>query len=363
MPSHREEAAVRGLVLEGPGRIVVRHDLPEPALRDDRDAIVEVALAGLCGSDLHPYLGREPVRAGTIPGHELVGVVRAVGSAVAGLAVGDRVLAPFSTSCGACAPCRRALTARCREGELLGWRPVEDPPPGAARGLDGAQAERVRIPLAATTLLRVPPSVDDATALLLGDNFTTGWFAAEQAGAAAGATIAVVGCGAVGLSALAAAAHLGAGALLAIDPVAERRRAAAELGALAAAPDGAAAALATLAGEGVDAVVEAVGDPAAQRLAFTLVRPGGTIAAVGVHTAPFAFLPADAYDRNLTYRAGRAPVRALLDRLLPAVAAGRIRVPADQIVSERATPLADGPAAYRRFAAREAGVRKILFRT
>lgn len=352
---------MRALLLEAPRRIVFRDDLPEPEIVDGRDAIVRVELAGLCGSDLHPYLGREAVRPGTIPGHELVGTVITVGAAVAGLAPGDRVLAPFTTSCGACPPCRRSLSARCREGELLGWRPPEgaESASGAGRGVHGAQAERVRIPLAGTTLLRIPAGVDDLTALLLGDNFSTGWFGAECAGAGPGASIAVIGCGAVGLSAVSAAHHLGAERILAVDPVPERRAAAASIGARAVAPEEATDALG---GEGAAGAVEAVGSPDAQRLALDLVRPGGTIAAVGVHAAPFAFTPGEAYDRNLVYRAGRCPVRSLLDRLLPEVAAGRVRVPVGTIIGEAGLPLEEGAEAYRRFAERRGGVRKIVFR-
>ncbi len=347
---------MHALVLEAPGRVVHRTGLPDPVLRDDHDAIIRVSLAGLCGSDLHPYLGREPVRAGTIPGHELVGTVIAAGDGVLGIAVGDRVLAPFTTSCGRCAPCHRGLSARCREGALLGWHP---PDGVAGRGLDGAQASLVRIPLAGSTLVAVPEVVDDATALLLGDNFTTGWYGAERAGAGPGRSVAVVGCGAVGLAAISAALTLGATGVVAIDPVEERRDVARKLGAIAAHPDDALEALPDR--EGVDGVIEAVGSVDAQRLAISLVRPGGTISAIGVHTAGFAFTPADAYDQNLTYQAGRCPVRSLLDRLLPEVAAGRIEIPVEAMISDGAVPLTEGPDAYRRFAARAGGVRKIVF--
>ena len=95
---------MRALVFEGPGLIAVR-DRPEPEIVDDGDAIVRIDAAGLCGSDLHPYLGREPMARGTIPGHEAVGVVEAVGPAVEAISVGRRVIVPFTTSCGRCDPC------------------------------------------------------------------------------------------------------------------------------------------------------------------------------------------------------------------------------------------------------------------
>ena len=97
-------------------------DVPDPEPLDPRDALVRVTAAGICGSDLHPYFGRETgLDAGTVMGHELVGQVVEVGSAVSAVRVGDRVVAPFTTSCGACFFCRRGLTARCERGQLFGW--------------------------------------------------------------------------------------------------------------------------------------------------------------------------------------------------------------------------------------------------
>ncbi len=122
-------------------------DVPEPALLDARDAIVAVEVAGVCGSDLHVYHGREVgLDVGTVLGHELAGRVIALGDGVTGLSVGDRVVSPFSTSCGACFYCLRGHTCRCERGQLRGW--VE-----GGRGLHGAQAERVRVPLADATLV------------------------------------------------------------------------------------------------------------------------------------------------------------------------------------------------------------------
>ena len=112
---------------------------------------------------------------------------------------------------------------------------------------------------------------------------------------------------------------------------------------------------------GADSVLEAVGSPPAQQLAFQLVRPGGTISAVGMHTAPhFTFSPEDAYNRNLTYRAGRCPVRSYLDRLLPEVESGTLKIPVQQIVTHGRVPLGDGPQAYRMFSERDEDCVKIL---
>ncbi|HKQ56622.1 MAG TPA: alcohol dehydrogenase catalytic domain-containing protein, partial [Candidatus Eisenbacteria bacterium] len=129
----------------------IRHaEVPDPELRDPRDAIVQVTLAGLCGSDLHVYHGRETgIDRGTVMGHECVGRVVLAGEGVHGLSAGDRVAAPFSTCCGDCYYCAHGLSARCIAGQLFGW--VEK-----GTGLEGAQASFVRVPLADATLFPLP---------------------------------------------------------------------------------------------------------------------------------------------------------------------------------------------------------------
>ncbi|HEX5760544.1 MAG TPA: alcohol dehydrogenase catalytic domain-containing protein, partial [Thermoanaerobaculia bacterium] len=260
--------------------------------------MVRVRAAGVCGSDLHVYRGAETgLDAGTVMGHELAGEVVATGRAVAGFRLGDLVVSPFTTSCGACFYCAIGLTARCVRGQLLGW--VED-----GRGLHGAQAELVRVPLADSTLVRVPEGAALEEALLAGDVLATGWFAAESAGAA-GRTLAVVGCGPVGLMAVLAAREQGAARVFALDGVPERLALAARYGGEPIDVSGGGAAervREATDGRGADAAVEAVGSPAATRLAFDLVRPGATIAAVGVHTERhLAIAAGEAYDKNLTY--------------------------------------------------------------
>lgn len=368
---------MHGLTLDGVRDVRWHAELPEPRLLDPRDAIVAVSAAGLCGSDLHPYRGHEPARAGVVPGHELVGEVLAHGEEVAGLRPGDRVLAAFATSCGRCPPCRRGLTARCRRGQLFGWGPPE---PDAGAALDGAQAQRVRVPLADTTLISVPDGVDDATAVLLTDNLPTAVEAVRRTDVAPGEPLVVVGLGSVGLCAVAAARHLGAEPVLAVDPVADRRERASRIGAAATSdPVDAPVVLAELladhavAGSTADAtdevehqapaVIDAAGSTDGQRLAFELTRPGGTLSIIAVQTSDrFAFTPVEAYDRNLTVRAGRASVRTTLDTLLPEVAARRFTVPSDAVVTHPAVPLAEGPELYRRFDAHEHGLVKALLR-
>jgi threonine dehydrogenase-like Zn-dependent dehydrogenase len=331
----------------------------DPVIVDDSDVIVEVDTAGICGSDLHPYLGRERgIDRGTIMGHEFVGRVVEVGRGVRAFRRGDRVVAPFTTSCGACASCDIGLTSRCVRGQLFGW--VEN-----GRGLHGAQAELVRVPLADTTLVAVPDALgDDALALLAGDVLSTAMFAAELADVRAGDVVAVVGCGPVGLLAVRAALAREAREVFALDTVASRLALAERFGATPVrigAADATASVREHTDGRGVDRVIEAVGSPDATRSAADLLRPGGVLAAVGVHTEPhLALSPGEMYDRNLTYAAGRCPAR----RMLPAALdmAQRDASLLVEMISHR-LPLSEGVDAYRRVATREEGWAKVVLVT
>jgi len=304
--------------------------LADPIIEQPTDAIVQVSLAGLCGSDLHVYYGRETgIDVDTVMGHELVGTIVETGSRVGSLSIGDRVYAPFTTNCGDCFYCNSGLTARCTSGQLFGW--VEN-----GVGLHGGQSELVRVPLADGTLKKIPEAVSDASALLLGDNFSTGYFCAEMAEVSADGVYVVVGCGTVGLLCIMAARHLGAKTIYALDLVPERRAQAESLGAIAMDANPAAVAEVKLKtnGRGADAVMELVGLPAAQKLAFDIIRPGGIMSVVGCHCTPhFSFGPMDAFDKNLTYKTGRCPARAYMDRLTDLVADGTFEL--DSFISRR----------------------------
>ena len=349
---------MRGLVLAAVGTIEVRDDLPDPVVEEPTDAVVRVHRAGLCGSDLHPWAGREPFLPGVVPGHEAVGEVVAVGSAVRAVAVGDRVVVPFSTSCGRCGPCRRGLSARCRRARLFGWGS-----PDGSTVLHGTQAEAVRVPDADGTLVHLPGHLDDATGVLLADNLPTGWYAALRSDARADDPVVVLGCGTVGLCTVVALHAHGVRPVVASDPVEGRRDRAARLGARACHPDDLAAVVAEVTdGEGVAAVVDAAGAAASFAAAVSLVRTGGTVQVIAVPTGSAVDLsPVHAYDRNLTVRFGRAPVRSLLPAVLDAVADGRLRAPTDHVVTGPPLPLEEGPTAYARAAAPGDGVGKLLF--
>jgi threonine dehydrogenase-like Zn-dependent dehydrogenase len=345
---------VKALVFDGVRQVRHAH-APDPGLREPEDVIVRVRAAAICGSDLHVYRGKETgLDAGTVMGHEFAGEVVEAGAGVTAFRPGDLVVSPFTTSCGSCFYCRAGLTARCVRGQLFGW--VEQ-----GRGLHGAQAELVRVPLTDTTLVAVPEGAPLEQALFAGDVLATGWFGAESAGIGPGSTVAVVGCGPVGLMAVIAARELGAERVFALDAVSERLTLAEQFGAEpldVQKSDPIEILREATEGRGADAVVEAVGSPEATRLAFGLVRPGGTIAAVGVHTEPhLAIAPGEAYDKNLTYRAGRAPARAYMEKLLPLVRSGKYDLGA--LISHR-LPLAEGPRGYDLFDRRLEACTKVV---
>lgn len=344
---------MRAITFQGVEKLAYE-DVPDPGLVEDGDVVVRVSAAGICGSDLHPYFGRETgLDVGTVMGHELVGEVVEVGAAVRDLRMGDRVVAPFTTSCGACFYCSTGLTARCRRGQLFGW--VE-----GGRGLHGAQAEYVRVPLADGTLLPVPEGLDEAVALLAGDILSTAAFGADMAAVGEGDVVVVVGCGPVGLLAIRTALGRGARAVVAVDRVASRLETAGRFGATAVDADGDPRVVVDelTEGRGADGAIEAVGAAPATRTAADLLRPGGRLAALGVHTEPhLALSPGELYDRNLTYAAGRCPARHYMPASLELAARDGELI--GSLISHR-LPLDEGVDAYRRFAAREPGWNKVV---
>jgi threonine dehydrogenase-like Zn-dependent dehydrogenase len=351
---------MRAVVLHRLGEVRVE-DRPEPRLPAGDEALVRVSCAGLCGSDLHIVSGRDRgCRTGTIMGHELVGVVEEVGAGVRRLRAGDRVVAPFTVSCGACFYCQRGLTGRCLRSRGFGFV-TED-----GQGLEGAQAGWVRVPLADSSLVALPARrpdgrpFEDAEALFLGDILSTAYGCAEAAAIAPGDVVAVLGCGPVGLLCVQAARLLGAGQVVAIDGVEHRREKARAFGAAPAATEEEARRLvaALTEGRGADAVLEAVGAAPALDVAQRLARPGAVISIAGYHTSEHYALPIQAaYGKNLTFKIGRCHARRYIDLLLPLVLAGELRP--TEIVSH-VLPLEDAVVAYDLFGARRDNAIKVL---
>lgn len=276
---------MRAVVYVAPGEVALA-EVADPRLVSDTDVLVRVSLTGICGTDLHAISGHlAGVTPGTVLGHEFVGSVIEVGSAVRRYAVGDVVMSSDFTACGACWSCDRGDHWHCPQRQFFGTGTAFGP------ALAGAQAEFVRVPYADTTLRRLPAGVPADAALLIGDNLATGWVAVQRGGVRPGDVVAVVGGGPVGqLTSLCAQVH-GAATVVVSDPVAPRRSLARQQGAIAVTPDELGPVLAGLTdGRGADLVVEAVGGPRGLEAALAVVRPGGAVISVSAHgDAEWAF--------------------------------------------------------------------------
>lgn len=329
--------------------------IPDPTLVEPTDVILKVHCCAICGSDLHVYHELEKgCDHGAVMGHEFVGEVVEKGSSVTSLQVGDQVMSPFTTSCGRCFYCLQGLTCRCIHGQLFGWREQ-------GHGLHGGQAEYVRVPMAAQTLVKIPQGLSQEVALLLGDILSTGYFCADQAMIRPDQVQVVVGCGPVGLMAIWSAKKLGAQQLYAVDMTPERLAKAKAWGAIpidSRTEDPLEVIHAVTQGRGADSVMEAVGNHSANRLAIKLLRPGGTLSAVGVCTdAHLAFSPVEAYNKNLTYKVGRCPARYYMDRLIDLAQQDSELLTS---VFSHHLPLSAGPEAYQIFAEKKENCTKVL---
>ena len=274
---------MKALVYHGPGQ-KSWDEVPDPTLIEPTDAIVQVDTTTICGTDLHILKGDVPaVTEGRILGHEGVGTVLQVGTAVRTVKVGDRVIISCVNSCGVCVYCRSGNPSHClaEEGASgIGWI--------LGHLIDGTQAEMVRIPFADTSLYLLPDGVPDSEAVLLSDILPTGFEIGVQYGRVKpGDTVAVVGAGPVGLAVMATVALYGAAQVIAIDLDDNRLALAKEVGATHGVNSGAAdwkeQVFALTDGYCVDVAVEAVGIPATFDMCTQLVRPGGNVANVGVH--------------------------------------------------------------------------------
>lgn len=324
--------------------------VPDPEIINSTDAIVQITMSGICGSDLHVYHGRETgLDKGTVMGHEFVGIVIETGNDVKKFQKGARVLSPFTTSCGDCYYCNIGMTCRCEKGNLFGW--VQQ-----GNGLHGAQAQYIRVPMADSTLISLSNDLSEEKGLLLGDVFSTGYFCADNIDIHTNAVYVVIGCGPVGLMALISAKHLGAEKIFAIDHVPGRLKKAVEFGAIPLNPsqiDVKEKIFGSTNGRGADGVMEVVGSPEALRLAIEILRPGGTISSVGVHTSKqFSFSPVEAYDKNLVYKIGRCPAHFYAEKL---IRDGIVQqLPVENIITHRFA-LSEGSNAYRIFDKKEDG--------
>ncbi|KZX21458.1 zinc-dependent alcohol dehydrogenase [Rathayibacter tanaceti] len=388
---------MRALTWQGTEKVSVE-TVPDPRLQQPTDAIVRITSTAICGSDLHlyrllgPYLDR-----GDILGHEPMGIVEEVGSAVTSLRVGDRVVIPFTISCGDCFMCRRGLQSQCETTQvteygsgasLYGYTKMYGQVPGG-------QAEFLRVPLADYNAVVVGSDLPDERYLFLSDIVPTAWQGVEYARVPDGGTLVVFGLGPVGQFASRIGVHKGF-RVLAVDPVAERREMAARHGVetfdLA---DDIADQLRDLTeGRGPDSVVDAVGmeahgspmgsfaqsvagllpDPLARKAMDTvgvdrlaavtasldLVRRGGTVSLSGVYGGEADPLPLKSmFDKQVTLTMGQCNVKRWIDDLLPLVEDPSDPLGVMDLVTHRA-PLEDAPALYETFQKKEDGCIKVV---
>jgi alcohol dehydrogenase len=336
---------VKAVVLRGPDDVRLE-DAPDPTLLADTDAIVRVEAAAICGADLGPLHGHVPgFEYGTILGHEFAGVVEEVGPAVTAVEPGDRVSNMSLVADGTCPACRAGRVTQCSGRALFGYS-------GVYPRLDGAQAERVRVPHANTVLSPLPDAVSNEAAVFLADNLPTAYDAVTRADVAPSDLVCVVGLGAVGLCAVMVARDIGA-TVLAVDGVAARRELAAGLGARVLEPAEAQDVIAAETdGLGADVVVEAAGSPGALDAALRLARGRGMVSVVGAHFEPdFPLDNGLMFAKELTMRWSIGDSLRNRPHLISLIADGRLDPAA--VVTHRMA-LDDAPDAYRLFDSRQA---------
>ena len=337
---------MRATIMYAAGDVRVQ-DVPDPSILEPTDALVRVTRSCICGSDLWPYKTRPADEEGSRMGHEFIGVVEDAGADVRKVRRGDVVVAPFVWSDGTCDFCVEGLHTSCRHGGFWGSGDV-----------DGGQGEAVRVPQADGTLVPLPVGEDDAlmpSLLTLSDVFATGHHAAVSAGVANGATVAVVGDGAVGLCGVLAAKRLGAEQLIILGRHEDRTAIAQAFGATDVVPERGDAAVERVreltGGDGVHCVLECVGYEESFVTAMRIARSGGAVGRVGLPQFTEQPLTQAAFRRNVTVTGGIAPARAYIEELLPDVLEGRLE---PGRVFDRTIGLDEVPDGYRAMDDRDA---------
>jgi threonine dehydrogenase-like Zn-dependent dehydrogenase len=307
---------MRGAVIYAPGDVRVE-DRPEPTIVEPTDAVIRLSATCICGSDLWPYRGADPVNQPSPIGHEYVGIVDEVGSSVSTVRPGQFVVGSFFASDNTCEICRAGYHTSCVQRQ-----------PGAP---DGAQAQRMRVPLADGTLVATPELPDDDLVphlLAASDVLGTGWFGAVAAEAGPGKTVAVVGDGAVGLLGVLAAQQLGAERIIAMSRHEPRQQLALEFGATDIVTERGEEGVARIKdltdGLGAHSVIEAVGTQEAMMQAIRSTRPGGHVGYVGV-THDVTLPGEEMFFSHVHLHGGPAPVRRFLPDLMDRIWNRRIQ--------------------------------------
>src|SRR4051812_28393459 len=304
---------MRGTVLYGPHDIRFE-DRETPKIVEPTDAILRISLTCVCGSDLWPYRGLQPINGPTPMGHEYCGTVEEVGSAVRSVKSGQFAIGSFATSDNTCPNCRYGYQSSCMHREFM----------------TRAQAPILRVPLADGTLVPtpgVPPDDLVPSMLAASDVLGTGWFAADAANVKPGKTVVIVGDGAVGLLGVLSAKQMGAGRIIAMSRHAARQKLARDFGATDIVTERGEAGVARIKeltkGVGADSVLECVGTQEAMQQAIQSTRPGGSVGYVGV-THGVTLDGADLFFRHVRLLGGPAPVRRYLPELIGLVFNGKI---------------------------------------
>ena len=376
---------MRAVVWEGKHSVRVK-EVPDPEILSPRDAIVKVTLTAICGSDLQLYDGAIPtMRHGDVLGHEFMGEVEEVGAEVRNLAKGDWVVVPFAIACGQCFFCKRELWSLCDNTNPNASLADEAYGHSAAGlfgyshmfgGYPGGQAEYVRVPFADVGPLKIYEPISDEQSLFLSDIFPTGYMAADNCNIQPGDTVAVWGCGPVGLFAIKSAFMLGAERIIAIDRLADRLLKAQECGAETinySEADVLSALNEMTGGIGPDACIDAVGMEShgakiiqmhdrAKPLheAIMACRKGGTISVPGVYGGIINRFPIGAlFAKGLTLRMGQTHVHKYMPLLMDKIRRGDIDP--SFVISHRFS-LDNAPEAYRMFREKEDQCLKVVMK-
>jgi threonine dehydrogenase-like Zn-dependent dehydrogenase len=384
---------MKAVTWQGPGQIELE-EVPDARIEQPGDAVVRLTMSAICGTDLHMVRGTMPdMVPGTVLGHEGVGVVEAVGTEVRAFVPGDRVVIPSTICCGVCSYCRAGYTSQCDNANPNG--PAAGTSffggPRSTGPIHGLQATFARVPFAAANLVPLPDAVSDEQAIVLSDIYPTAWFGARCAEVSQGDTVAVFGCGPVGLLAIAAAWRLGAGRVIAVDNVASRLEMARSQHAEPVdfgAEDPVAVIGELTGGIGADRVIDAVGVDAyssdgearedeiteasgggatawghgrapSQAAQWTVesVAKAGSLGIIGVYPPTMRHWPIGAaMNKNLTVKMGNCPHRAIIPQLVDLVASG-VSDPARLLT--QVEPIRDVIKAYRTFDSREPGWVKV----
>jgi threonine dehydrogenase-like Zn-dependent dehydrogenase len=398
---------MKAVVFHGIGEISL-DTIDDPKIKVPTDAIIRITASAICGTDLHMVRGTlGPMEPGTVLGHEAVGVVEQVGSAVRNFKPGDRVVIPSTIACGYCSYCRSGYYSQCDNANPNGKRAGTAfyGGPKSSGLFNGLQAEKARVPFANTSLIKLPETVTDNKAILLSDIFPTGYFGADLAEIDYGNVVAVFGCGPVGQFAIASALYMGAGRVIAVDQHQDRLEKAREQGAEIInfnVDDPVDAILEITGGIGADRVIDAVGVDAEHPLqgaawkkssqkadmfydevktmapgvhleknqwvpgnapsqalywAVDAIDKAGTLSIIGVYPQSMMHFPLGmALEKNLTIRMGNCNHRKYIPELLGIIESGQIDPSAiiTQVVS-----LDSAVEAYKEFDKRKEGWLKV----